>query len=111
AQLLHDHAGLDARDALVAIDLDPAEVTRAIDHDALVAGLTGEARAAAAREDRRAVLATHRDGRDHRLDRARYDHADRDVAIVRRVGRVERARPGVEADVAVDLAGELAGEL
>ena len=56
-----------------------------------VAALAGEARAAAARQDRRAVRAADGDGRDHVVDVARDDDADRHLAIVRGVGRVERA--------------------
>ena len=54
AQRVEDDAGLHAGDALLDIDLENAvHVLREVEHDGDVAALAGEARAGAAREDRR----------------------------------------------------------
>src|SRR5689334_23305766 len=85
-------------------------MSRAVDDDGLVARLPGEARAATARQHRHAVLATDRDGRHDRIDGARHDDADRRVPVVRRIGRVQRARPAVEAHLSVDVLAQRALE-
>ena len=53
-------------------------------------------------EDRRAVIAADATVADHVVDRARDHHADRELAVVRAVGGIERAAAGVEADLALD---------
>ena len=51
-------------------------------------------------EDRCAVPAADGDGRDHVLDVPGDHDADRHLAVVRAVGRVEGAAAGVEPDLA-----------
>ena len=70
AQVVEDAARLDAGDAALGVDLENAvQVFREIDHDGGVAALAGEARAAAARQDRRVVAPADRDGLARRLPR------------------------------------------
>ena len=95
--------GSHARELALRVDLEDAvEVLREVDHDSDVAALPGEARAAAAREHRRTVLAARRDGRDDVVDGARDDDADRHLPVVRPRGRVEGAIADAEAHLALD---------
>ena len=96
----HD-ARLHARDLPRRIERDDAvQVFREVHDDRDVAALAGEARARAARQDRRARFAARRDRGDDVGFVERNDEPDGNLAIVRRVGRVERARAGVEAHFA-----------
>src|SRR5262249_33880123 len=70
----------------------------------------GKARPAAAEDDRRPVLAADAVDLDELVDVARDDDADRRHPVVRGVGRVEGAAPGVEADLAFDRGAEAGGE-
>ena len=79
----------------------------AVDHDGLVDRLTGEARARAARQERRAVLATDGVHGDDVFDRLRKHDADRNLPVVRSIVRVERPVLHVEANVAFDRALEV----
>ena len=103
AQPVEDDAGLDARESSFGVDLEHAvEVLREVDHDRDVDRLPGEARPAAARRDRRLVLAARVHRRDHVVDRTRYDDADRQLPVVRAGRRVERPIAVGEADLALD---------
>ena len=103
AQVVEDAAGFDAGEAALGIDRDHAvEVLGEVDHDGGVAALAGEARAAAARQKRRIVTPADLHRLDDVLPRLRDDHPDRDLAVVRGVGGVERAAAVIEADLAVE---------
>ena len=103
AQPVEDDARLDARELPLGVDLDdPVQVLGEVEDDRDVHALTREARAAAAREDRRAVLAGDRDRGDHVVDAPRDHDADRQLAVVGARRGVERAVAGAEADLAVD---------
>ena len=78
------------------------EVLREVDQHRRVAALAGEARAPAAQDDRRPVLAADAVDLDELVHVARDDDADRRHPVVRGVGRVEGAAAGVEADLALD---------
>ena len=111
AQRVEHDARLHAREAPLGIDRDHAvHVFREIEHDRHVAALAGEARAAAAPEDRRLVRAADRDRALDVLAVARDHDADRRLAIVRSVGRIQRAAARVEADFAANRAPERGGE-
>ena len=102
-----DHAGLDVSDARAGVDRYHAiHVLREIEHERRVARLSGEAGAAAAREYRDRVFARQRERRDHVALVPRNHDADGHLAIVRRIGGVDRASAGVEAHFAFDLARE-----
>ena len=73
-----------------------------------VAGLAGERGAAAARQNREAVLARQRERAHHVAFVARDHDAQRDLPVIRSVGGVERERGVVEANLAVDGAAEFA---
>jgi len=64
--------------------------------------LPGEARAAAAGQQRRSVLPAGGNDGEHIVDRARHDNAERHLAVVRSIGRVEGAAAAVEAYLAPD---------
>ena len=89
---------------------DAVHVLREIEDHGDVAALSRQRRAAAAREDRRAVFARQSDGGDDVVGVARNHDADRHLAIVRGVGRVQRARAVVETNLAADFATKLGGE-
>ena len=102
-QRVEDDARLNAREPL------PGSISRIrfmyfvkSKHDRDVAALAGEARAGAARQHRRAELPAGGHRRDHVVGVARNDEADRNLAVVRAVGGVQRAAAAVEADFAAD---------
>src|SRR5207237_6388571 len=111
AEVVEYAARLYTRDAAVWVDLeDVVEVLREVDQDCRVAALAGEARAAAAQDDRRPVLAADTMQLHDLVHVARDDDADRRHAVVRGVGRVEGAAAGVEAHLALDRRAQLGGE-
>lgn len=66
--------------------------------------------AAAARQQRRTVAAESGHGGDGILDLARDDDPDRHLAVVRGIGRVERAAAGIEPHPAFEACTELRGQ-
>ena len=111
AEVVEDAARLHARDAALGVDLeDVVEVLREVDQHRRVAALAGEARAPAAQDDRRPVLAADAVDLDELVHVARDDDADRRHPVVRGVGRVEGAAAGVEPDLALDRGAEVAGD-
>ncbi len=106
----HD-AGLDPRDAGGGVDVeDGVEVLAAVEHDAGADGLAGEAGAATARGDGDAHGRGDLDGGDDVLGGARDDDAERLDLVDTGVGGVELARGGVEANLALEVGAEVAGE-
>ncbi len=100
SEMIEDDSGLHARDAPLGIDLeDISHVLREIENDGDVAALSGERGAAAAAKERSTEVATNGDGRENIVGIARKNNADRNLAVVGAVGRVERAAAVVEADV------------
>ena len=111
AELVADHARAYARAAALGIELDDlVHQLRVVEDDGHVHRLSARAGAAAARQDRRAVAAAGRDRGDHVGLVARHDETERDVAVEREVVRVEGAGARVEADLAANVALELALE-
>ena len=107
-QIVEDETWLYARLARRAIDLEHAiETLGRIDDDGGVAALAGDARARSARKDGRTMPVTDGDGIDDVVDRARDDDADRHLAVVRRVGGVERAIAGAEPHLGVRRGAEV----
>ena len=83
AQVVEDQARLNARELARRVDVQRAvQVLGEVQHHGDVAALTREARAAAARQHRRLVLAADAHGLDDVVDRARDDDADRQLAVV-----------------------------
>ncbi len=80
-----------------------AHVLREIEDHGDVAALAGKRGAAAAAEDRSAILARQRDGGDDVIDIAGKNYADRNLTIVGAVGGVQGAAAGVETDFAAYL--------
>ncbi len=62
---------------------DPIEVLRRVDDDRDVATLAGDARAAAARQHGRAVIAADTNRVDDVLDGTRNHHPDGDLPVIR----------------------------
>ncbi len=83
------------------------QVLGPVDHDGDVAAAAGQAGAAAAREERRAMSPADRDRLDHIVDVPRDHDADRHLAVVRAVGGVQGAAAGVESDLAADRLAQL----
>jgi hypothetical protein len=108
-QVVEHAAGLDARGLRCRVDLEHAvHVLREIEQHGDVARLPAKARAAAAREHGRVVAAADLE-RAHDVFLAAREHdADGDLAVVRRIGRVQRAAAGIEAHFAVDRPRQLA---
>src|SRR5262249_6063791 len=110
-QYIENAAGLDARPPLLGIHLEHTmDILRPVDHHPDVAALASEARAAAARDQRRAVTLTHGDGFNGVVDAPRHDHADGNLAIVGSVGRIERTRAVVEPNFTANLRAQIGFE-
>src|SRR5581483_7865101 len=111
AEVVEDDARLDARRPRRRVDREHAiQVLREVDDDRDVRALAGEARPAAAREHRRAVVAADRHRRDDVVDRPRDHDPDRHLPVVRAARRVEGAIPRPEPHLALELAAEVALE-
>ena len=103
AQVVEHAAGLDGRRLTRRVDrLRRVHVLREIHDDRDVATLTRQARPPAAREHGRAELPEQLDRRDDVACRTRDDDADRCLAIVSAVRRIERPRPRVDPHLAVE---------
>ena len=99
--------GLDARDAGGGIEgHDGAEVLREVDDDGYVAALSGEACASASGEDGCSEIAAGGDGSDDVVDGLWDDEADRDLAVVGGIGRVEGAGCVVEPYLTLNCLAE-----
>ena len=104
AQTVEHDSGLYAGDAAGRIDFEnPRHVFGKIEDDGDVAALSGERCASATAEQRRAELAAERDRGFDIVVIAREHDADRNLAVVGAVGRVESAGAAVEADFTADL--------
>ena len=82
------------------------QVLGEVEHQRVVAGLSGQRGAAAARQDRQLVVARQRHRGDDVALVARHHDAERHPAIVGSVGGIERAAARVEAHLAFDPAPE-----
>ena len=91
-QRVADHPGLDQSGARLGVDLEhPVQVARTVEHQRLVHALPVLRGAAAAHQERQPVLAAERGGGDDVVDARRADHAERHLAVVGGVARVEGA--------------------
>ena len=107
-QVVEDQPGLHARELPFRVEVEDAvQVLREIEHDGDVAALAGEARAAPARKERRFVLPADADSLDDVVERARNDDADRQLAVVRAAGGVERPIARPESHLPLDGAAEV----
>src|SRR5204863_9027712 len=110
-QLVEGDAGFDPRPPLRRVHLENAvQVLRRVELKAGADRLPSLRRATASCSDRYAVLARDVDRTRDIVRRARNDNAERLDLINARVGRVERARHGVEPDLAGNPSRELALE-
>jgi hypothetical protein len=99
----HD-SGLYAGGAAGGIDFEnPRHVLGKIEDDGDVAALAGKRSAAATAKKRRAEFAAEGDGGFDVGGVARKHDADRDLAIVGPIGRIESTGTGVEANVPADF--------
>src|ERR1051326_2644053 len=103
AKLIEHAAGLHPGVFFLRIDLnDLVQVFRKINDHGDVAGLSAEASAAAARQQRRVVLAGDGDGLDNFFNRLRNDYTNRHLAIIGAIDGVKSASTRVKADFAGD---------
>ena len=92
-EAIKDAARLHARGSRRRIDLDDVvQVPGEIDAHGDVAGLAGKARSSAPGNNRRVMFAADAYRFDHLVPRPGADDADRHLAVVRGVGRIERPR-------------------
>ena len=111
AQIVEHHAGLNARPPRAGIEVnDATQIFRKIHDHSDVAALAGETRAAAARQHGRAIAARHRERFNDVVGNFGDHDADRDLAVIRPVGGIERARAGIEAHFTANPAAEIGGE-
>jgi len=107
AEVVQDHARLDAGDAALGIDFEDARhVLREIKHDRHIAALSGERGASAAGKQRRAMFAAQGNRGENVFGVARDYDSDRNLTVVGTVGRIEGAAAGVKADFAAQMAAE-----
>ena len=105
AQMVENDAWLNPCDTPFGIKLDDLRhVLREVEHDSDIAALTGERRASAAAKHRRAMLAAN--GKLLAITSSLFlgsTTADRDLAIIRAVGRVKGSAAVIESDLAADI--------
>ena len=100
AQRIEHDAGLYAGPFGLRIEcLDAVHILGEVQNNRFIATLAREACPAAPRQDRRAVVTRHGDCADDILCMARDDDADRDLAIVRSVGRIQRPASFIKPDL------------
>src|SRR5690349_2549802 len=100
AQVIENDPRLHASDATCGIDLeDVGHVLREIEDDCDVAALPGKRGSSAAAKKWGAEFAAKRDCGENIVGVAREHYANRDLAIVGAVSRIESAALVVEADV------------
>ena len=103
--------GSHARILLLRIQLhDAVHVLREVEQNGDIHRLPGNARAAAACDDRRAVPAAHRERVHHIVGILRQHDADRDHAVVAGVGGIHSAIAVAEPDLAFDAGPQLVFE-
>src|SRR5439155_2021284 len=86
-------------------------VLRVVEYDGDVAALPGKAGAAAAGEYRCTVLAANRHRRDRFVRIAWNQNANRHLAVVRSVGRIQRPTASIESDFAAYDAPKIGSEI
>ena len=102
-QRIKDDARLDSSETLNRIDLeDSVHVLREIEDHRDVAALARETGTSAPGQHRCAVPPAHGNSRDHIVGISRHDEPDRNLSVVRAIGRVQRAAAAVEAHLAAD---------
>jgi hypothetical protein len=107
AEMIEHDSGLYAGDAAGRIDFENARhVFGKIKNDGDVAALAGERCAPAAAEKWCAELAAERDRFLNIIGIARENYADRNLAVVGPIGRIEGASAAVEANVFVNFAAQ-----
>jgi hypothetical protein len=107
-RVTHD-ARLDTGGFSIRIQLEnSAHVFREIQDDSDVAALARQAGSCASRQHWSAVPPARREGCDHVLGVAWNDEADRHLAVVGAIRRVQRAAPAIEADLAPDRPRQIA---
>jgi hypothetical protein len=105
AQRIQHEAGLHSSQPAGGIELeDPIHVFAEVEDHRDVATLARQAGAGAAGQHGRAESAAHAHGRDDIVGVARNDQPDGDLSVVRRIGRVERAAPSIEANLTANHA-------
>ena len=88
---------LHPREFPIRIDFeDLVHVLREIEHYRDVAALPGQARTGAARQNRRTVLFARRNRGNHISGIARYHQANRNLAVIGTIGRVESTAATIE---------------
>jgi len=107
AEVIQDYPWLNPGDAALGIDFEDARhVLREIEHDRYVAALTRERSASTAGQQRSAMFAAQGDRSNNVLSIAWDDYSDRNLAIVRTVGRIERAAGGVKTNFSTQMASQ-----
>jgi hypothetical protein len=108
AEIVKHDAGLDACPLTSGIELqDPMHVLGQIHDHGHVAALTGEASAAAPRQQGRAIVTSRGNSGDDIVHIARDDDPDRNLPVIRAVGRVKCAAAIVESHFAAQMPAQL----
>ena len=108
AQVVEDDTGLDAGDPTHRVQIhDPIEVARYVDDDGRVGRLTGQTGAAATERDGGVVFGADADDGGEVVSVERPYDTNRELAVVGRIGRVERPVAGSERDFAPDRGAEI----
>ena len=111
AEMIENDTGLDASDAAGGINLqDCCHVLGKIQHDGDVAALARQRCAAAPAKQGCAKFAADRNCGEHVICIVRKNNADRNLAIVRAIGRIKRAAAVVEADFAANARAQNLGQ-
>src|SRR5215471_18613575 len=111
AEVIEDDSRLDTGNAACGIDLeDVGHVLREIQDDRDVAALSGERGSPATAEQRCAEFTAEREGGKDVVGVAREHYANRNLAIVGAVSRIESAALVVEAHIAAKVLSQGLGQ-
>ena len=112
AQCIEHHAWLDTGKPPAGIDLeDLIHVLGEVQHDGDIAALSRKARARPSSQHRGIEFPARRHCRNHVFRIARDHEANRNLAVIRPVRRVEGAAPAIETHLAPQRALQLAFQL
>ena len=112
SQRVEHDTGLNAGESLICVQLqDRVHALGEVEHDGDVAALACQARPRSSRQQRRAELPARGHRGDDIVRIAWNDEPDRDLPVIRSVGRVQCAASAIEANFAANRRGELALQL
>ena len=106
-QMIENYPGLNSRKPLLRIKFENLRhVSRKIEHHSDIATLPRKRSSSATAKHGRAVLAADGDRCDYFVDISRKHDTDRNLAVIRSIGRVKSTAAVIETNVAADMTAQ-----